>query len=227
MWKCISLLSRRLAGRVLLVMLVGTSLAVGRRLSADPAGHIITVTKIDGTSVGVPVVAGQTVRDFKSRADLRATLGPQISLIRLINNNGDHVLQDDDGLDGVTDVTALRVFAVARNELRHTIGENDADRFQVAKMGEDIIIRKAPTGARTRQMFRTGDVPLYHMFNANNEDLVLAEFGFLKGDVNVGTYFYMWPGNWTSENVGAVDFELWENFTKTLHSSGLKNCVKF
>ena len=101
------------------------------------------------------------------------------------------------------------LLVVAPNELKHTIEENDADRFQVAEMGEDIIIRKAPAGARTRNEARPHDVPLYHMFNANNEDLVLAEFGFLRGDVIVGTYFYMWPGNWTSENVGAVDIKLW------------------
>ena len=72
----------------------------------------ITVKSLDAKIEEVSVVAGQTVRDFKSRADLRATLGPQISLIRLINNNGDHALQDDDDLDGVTDVTALRVTPV-------------------------------------------------------------------------------------------------------------------
>ena len=194
-------------------MLVGTSLAVGRRLSADPAGPTIIVTKLGGESEVVPVVAGQTVRDL--RRELRVVLGHQ----RLKLINGDHELQDDDGLDGVLEVTRLCSSQIEAKELKHIIEKHDADRFQVAGMGEDIIIRKAPADERTRQIYRTRDVPLYHMFNANNEDLVLAEFGFLNGDVNVGTYFFTWPGNWTSENVGA-DFKLWEDFMDALPQGG-------
>jgi len=209
---CFGFLHRR--GPASLPALASAQEGPGLAVIVNP--RTIKVTTLGGDATEVPVVAGQTVRDFKSRADLRATLGPQISLIRLINNNGDHVLQDHGGLDGVTDVTALRDFTVARNELRHTIEENDADWFQVKEMGEDIIIRKAPAGARTRNEARPLDVPLYHMFNRNNEDLVLAEFGFLEGFRKLPPYFYTWPGNWTSENVGAVDFKLWEDFIPSL-----------
>jgi hypothetical protein len=196
-----------------------------RRFAAIVNPRTIKVTTLGGPSAGdateVPVWRGQTVRDLKSRADLRATLGPHISLITLINNDGDHVLQDDDGLDGVTDITALKVFTgatVARNELMHAIEENDADMFQVAEMGEDIFIRKAPAGVQTKARPSRGlrlpkHVPLYHMFHIKNKNVVLAEFGLLEEGVrNAGTYFFAWPENWTPEKVGAVDFEVWEDF---------------
>ena len=191
-------------------------------LSADPPGHpgTIIVATLGGTTKEVSVVAGQTVRDL--RRELCVTLGPLLGPhIKLIN--GDHVLQDNEGLDGVTDVTAVRDFVVARDKLSRTIKENNADMFRVEGMGEDIIIRKAPAGAQTGNFLRPQDVPLYHMFNRNNEDLVLAEFGFSEGDFIFGSYcyFYIWPGNWTSENVGAVDFELWEDFIGSMYLIGI------
>ena len=184
-------------------------------LSADPPGHpgTIIVATLGGTTKEVSVVAGQTVRDL--RRELCATLGPLLGPhIKLIN--ADHVLQDDEGLDGVTDVTAVRSYpvVVARREWRRTLMENNADAIKVEGMGEDIIWRKAPAGAQTGNPRRPQDVPLYHMRNANNEELILGEFGLWCGSVKASSnpYVFLWPENWTPENVGVVNMKLWEDF---------------
>ena len=181
---------------------------------ADPPGHpgTITVATLGATTKEVSVVAGQTVRDL--RRELCVTLGPRLGpCIKLIN--GDHVLQDNEGLDGVTDVTAVRDFVVSRKELKRTIKESKADMFRVEGMGEDIIIRKAPAGAQTGNFRRPQDVPLYHMRNTNNEELILGEFGLWGGPDFVspdGIYFFGLRENWTRKNVGAHNLHLWVDF---------------
>ena len=185
-------------------------LAAGAKSAA--LGGTITVVTLGGTTKEVSVVAGQTVRDL--RRELCVTLGPLLGPhIKLIN--GDHVLQDNEGLDGVTDVTAVRDFVVvvARNDLRRTIIENNADTIQVEGMGQDIIIRKAPAGAQNLRSPQ--DMPLYHMRNTNNEELILGEFSLRGGGATASSdviYFFGLRENWTRKNVGARNLDLWEDF---------------
>jgi len=170
-----------------------------------------------GTTQEVSAVAGQTVRDFKLREDLRVNLG-QLLGQRFKLVDGDRVLQDHEVLGGVADVTLtvardLIHLVVAPEKLHTAIAENNADTIRVKDMGEDIIIEKAPAGTQTGLRSHAQNRPLYHMRStANNVDLILAEFGLFDAHAVSYTYFFAWPENWTPENVGVGNLELWEDY---------------
>jgi hypothetical protein len=132
----------------------------------------------------VELAAGQTVRD------LRACLGP--ARFRLIDSSDARVLQDDETLAGLTDVTAVR--DIDPHEFAKTVLENSMEAFHVHGLGEDLILEKAP-GSRGE-----GPAPSLYYLRSIANNLVLGEVGQLHAQQRL-LYFTCFPANWRTENV--------------------------